>query len=141
MLTSTLSVAPVEEGFEFSLTVTNDGGEPVELSFRSGQRFDFVVERADDTDGNDADGNDADGNDTDGNDTDGNDTDGQEVWRYSDGRLFTQALGRETLDPGESRSYGAIWEGPPAGEYEVRGVVTAENVDASASMSVSVPSA
>ncbi|AUX10619.1 hypothetical protein AArcSl_3008 [Halalkaliarchaeum desulfuricum] len=118
MLTSTLSVAPVDEGFEFSLTVRNDDDEPVELSFRSGQRVDFVVERVDDADGT---------------------GDGQEVWRYSDGRLFTQALGRETLEPGESLSYGAIWEDPPAGEYEVRGVLTAENVDAEASMVVSVP--
>ena len=127
MLTSTLSVAPVEEGFELTLTVTNGGDDPVELSFRSGQRFDFVVERIDDTDGNRTDGE---------NGEEG----GEVVWRYSDGRLFTQALGRETLEPGESRSHGTIWEDPPAGEYEVRGVVTAENVDAEASMTVSVPS-
>ena len=127
MLTSTLSVAPVEEGFEFTLTVTNDGDDPVELSFRSGQRFDFVVERIDDTDGGRTDGEDG-------------EEDGEVVWRYSDGRMFTQALGRESLEPGESRTYEATWEDPTAGEYEVRGTVTAENVDAEASMTVSVPS-
>ena len=125
MLTSTLSVAPVEEGFAFTLTITNEGEDTVELSFRSGQRFDVVVERVQDTDGE-------------ADDEDG-EVDSEVVWRYSDGRMFTQALGRETLESGESRTYEATWEDPTAGEYEVRGTVTAENVDAEASMVVSVP--
>ena len=125
MLTSTLSVAPVEEGFAFTLTITNEGEDTVELSFRSGQRFDVVVERVQDTDGK------ANGEDE--------KADEEVVWRYSDGRMFTQALGRETLESGESRTYEATWEDPTAGEYEVRGTVTAENVDAEASMVVSVP--
>ncbi|MEF8780491.1 MAG: BsuPI-related putative proteinase inhibitor [Haloferacaceae archaeon] len=119
MLTSTLSVAPVEEGFELGLTVTNEGNEAVELSFRSGQRVDFVVETAD-------------------GGPRGRGAERAEVWRYSDGRAFVQSLGRETLDPGESASYDAVWPEPPAGEYEVRGVSTAENVDVEATVSVTV---
>lgn len=119
MLTSTLSVAPVEGGFELGLTVTNEGNEAVELSFRSGQRVDFVVEA---TDGG----------------TDESRAQNAEVWRYSDDRAFVQSLERETLDPGESVSYGAVWPEPPAGEYEVRGVLTAENADVEATVSVAV---
>lgn len=122
MLTSTLSVAPVEEGFEFTLTVTNEGPDPVELSFRSGQRFDFVVEEkpAESREGS-------------------GEGEKKVRWRYSDGRMFTQALESETLEPGESQSYEAVWSDPPAGEYEVRGTSTAENVDVDAEMSISIP--
>lgn len=109
MLTSTLSVAPIETGIQFTLTVTNEGEDRIELVFPSGQRFDIVVE-------------------------DG----GEECWRYSDGRAFVQMLGTETLEPGSSRSYDALWEAAPAGEYEVRGMLTANTVDVEATMDVTI---
>ena len=85
----------------FSLQVTNTAAGPVALDFRSGQEFDFVVLRGT-----------------------------QEVWRWSGDRMFTQALRSDTLAPGETRTYSASWAPlrGSAGEYTVRGVLAARNV-------------
>ena len=72
----------------FALTVTNAGDDPRELTFRSGLDADFAVSR-----------------------------DGEECWRWSDGRMFTQALRTETVAPGESRTYTETWEPPESGTY------------------------
>lgn len=100
MLTPTLTVEPADDGLRFVLTVRNDGDEPVELSFRTGQRADFAVT-----------------------------SNGRELWRYSDGRMFTQALGSETIEPGDHRSYEAVWADPDPGEYTVTGELTADSHD------------
>lgn len=54
----------------------------------------------------------------------------QEVWRWSAGRLFTQAITELSLAPGESRSFTSTWNltdrkgAPlPAGDYQVVGLV------------------
>jgi hypothetical protein len=87
----------------FSLQVTNTAAGPLELSFSSGQSFDFVVMRG-----------------------------AEEVWRWSSDRMFTQALRSDTLAPGETRSYSATWAPVPraSGEYTVHGRLTARNVRA-----------
>jgi hypothetical protein len=87
----------------FSLQVTNTAAAPLELSFSSGQSFDFVVLRGT-----------------------------QEVWRWSGDQMFTQAMRSETLGPGETRTYTATWAPTPrtSGEYTVRGRLTARNVRA-----------
>lgn len=76
------------DGVAFVFTVENSGTTPVELAFRSGKVADVVVYES-----------------------------GTEVWRWSDGRMFTQALGTETLDPGQSFTHEVSWEDPPPGEY------------------------
>jgi len=86
-LTSTLDVG-VSDEVEFALTVENTGDDPVELTFRSGLKADFAVE-----------------------------ADGEEVWRASDGQMFTQALQSETIDPGESSTYPGRWPNPESGTY------------------------
>jgi hypothetical protein len=81
------------------LHLTNLTGDRVILEFTSGQRYDFEVWQA-----------------------------GRLLWRWSDGQMFTQALGSEALGPGESRSYEASWrpEGR-TGSFEAVGRVTASN--------------
>ncbi|MFC4986650.1 MULTISPECIES: BsuPI-related putative proteinase inhibitor [Saliphagus] len=73
-----------------TLTVTNTGDEPREVTFRSGLEADFSISR-----------------------------DGEECWRWSDGRLFTQALRTETFVPGESSTYTESWAPSEPGTYTV----------------------
>ncbi|ESP88078.1 BsuPI-related putative proteinase inhibitor [Candidatus Halobonum tyrrellensis] len=110
MLDATLTVEPGEAGLALRLTVENTGDGPVSLSFSDGQRAEFVVERPD----------------------------GGEVWRWSEGRSFTMALGNEELRPGETREFEATWEGAESGEYVVRGWLVAREADAEAEMRVTV---
>ena len=81
-LASTLLVRLEDDAVRLILQVTNATGDSIPLEFTSGQRFDFVVQ----------------------------DAGGQEVWRWSEGRGFTQALGTEHLPPGETLRYDAVWD-------------------------------
>lgn len=83
--------------------VTNAGDRPVELEFRSGQPAEFVVT-----------------------------SDGEEVWRWSNGRMFTQALWSETVAPGDSVTYDGRWDDPAPGEYEAIATLEAANADVEA---------
>jgi hypothetical protein len=97
-LATSLQVEQLADSVRFALRVTNATAEPVNLTFSSGQSFDFVVER-----------------------------EGREVWRWSDDMMFTQAIRQETMAPGATRNYGATWVPPrgASGRYTVRGVLTA----------------
>jgi hypothetical protein len=80
------------------LHVTNSGVEPVRLSFPTSQRYDFVIETPE----------------------------GDEVWRWSDGMSFLQALSQETLAPGDSWDMEAVWDpGEREGEFVATGEITA----------------
>lgn len=79
-LASSLGVK-VDEGVEFVFHVTNAGEKKLELTFPSGQTHDFVVL----------------------------DTLGREVWRWSEGRMFTQSLQNKMLGTGETLSYDDRW--------------------------------
>jgi hypothetical protein len=109
MLSTTLSVDLTDDDVQFSLAVENAGDESVTLSFRNGMRADFAVRDGDEV-----------------------------VWRWSEGRMFTQALGSETIDPGETRSFGATWEDPEPGGYTVVGELAADDHDATAETEFSV---
>lgn len=109
MLDATLT-ATTGDGVRLSLTVENTGDDPVELSFRDGQRIDAVAER-----------------------------DGRERWQYSDGRMFPMAVGSDRLAPSESVTYDAEWPDPPSSEILVRAWLTATNADASAETTITVP--
>jgi hypothetical protein len=103
--------ATVEDGdVELAFTVGNAGAEPVECSFRDGQRVEAVAERED----------------------------GAEVWRYSDGRMFSMALGTEVVPSGSEMTFDATWLDAAPGEYRVRVWLAAADVDASAETRVSV---
>ena len=86
----------------FLLHVTNTGDRPLEFTFPSSQRFEFVVQ----------------------------DEDGDEVWRWSEGMAFLQAISHATLAPGETWNFDAAWEpGNRTGRYQVVGKVTASGHD------------
>lgn len=98
-LVTSLQVEPFADSVEFQLSVTNPSAEAVQLTFPSGQSFDFTVM-----------------------------DNGREVWRWSADQMFTQAVRTETLQPGQTQSYRAVWM-PPAslsGEFTVRGMLTAQ---------------
>ncbi|MES3516415.1 MAG: BsuPI-related putative proteinase inhibitor [Natronomonas sp.] len=87
MLNTVLEVT-VGDGVEFRLTLSNGGDTPIELTFRDGCRVDFAAV-----------------------------SDGDTVWRYSDGRMFTQAISTADLQPGESATFTATWNDPEPGDY------------------------
>jgi hypothetical protein len=89
---------PAGRPVTFVLVAQNAGGEPARLTFPSGQPYDLVVVR-----------------------------DGAEVWRWSAGRSFTQAVREETLGAGEQRIERIVWpatdgagQPAPPGAYEAR---------------------
>ena len=75
-----------QDGVRFALTVTTRGAKNVELMFPSGQTHDFVVL----------------------------DAAGKEAWRWSESRMFTQAMQSRMLAVGESTTYEESWT-PPTG--------------------------
>ncbi|WP_083270636.1 BsuPI-related putative proteinase inhibitor [Bacillus marinisedimentorum] len=95
--------APGEDAVAFTITIANKGDNESDIEFTSGQKFEIIV----------------------------TDSAGNEVYRYSDGRMFTQALETITLKPGESKSWSDEWktEQAAAGEYEAALTVTASKVD------------
>ncbi|MGH7458038.1 MAG: BsuPI-related putative proteinase inhibitor [Longimicrobiaceae bacterium] len=98
-LVGSLQVTPLENRVDLTLLITNVSEQPVELTFRSGQSFDFEVSRG-----------------------------GREVWRWSAERVFTQAIRQETVAAGETLRYRASWRPPAgaAGEYRVTGRLSAD---------------
>jgi hypothetical protein len=71
----------VKDRVSFALRVTNNAEKRLELTFPSGQTHDIVVL----------------------------DQAGHEVWRWSEGRMFTQALQNRLLATDETLSYQASW--------------------------------
>lgn len=93
----------VDSGVEFTFTVTNTDSESRRLEFRSGKTVDFTVT-----------------------------SDDKEVWRWSDGRMFTQALQAETLEPGGSFVRTGTWSNPAPGTYVVVATLEASNAEVEA---------
>ncbi len=77
---------------KFALRVVNNTKKMVEIHFPDGQTHDFVV----------------------------NDSTGKEVWRWSEGRMFTQAMRSKTLKGKDGTVFEEKWE--PKGQ---RGAFTA----------------
>ncbi|MEX2572258.1 MAG: BsuPI-related putative proteinase inhibitor [Gemmatimonadota bacterium] len=84
------------------LQVTNTSDSAIELNFPTGQTYEFVVEQG-----------------------------GREVWRWSEGQAFTQALRQERVEPGETLRFEAIWPatGSPTGSFVATGSLTASNYE------------
>lgn len=82
----------------FSFRIVNSGTSAIDLTFRSGKRADVVVR----------------------------DATGTEVWRWSDGRAFTQSLSRATVRPGEQIEQSFTWADPPPGSYVATGTLEAD---------------
>jgi len=94
-LNASVAVRSADDDVVFRLTVRNDGERPLELTFESGQTAEFVVTG-----------------------------DGDPVWRWSDGRMFTQQVRHETLSPGDETTAEGQWRNPPAGRYTVEATLT-----------------
>lgn len=71
----------VKDRVTFAMRVTNNAAKRVELTFPNGHTHEIVV--LDDA--------------------------GKEVWRWSEGRIFTQALQNKILETSETLSYEASW--------------------------------
>ena len=98
-LVASLSVRTGAAAVEMALQVTNASEAPVEVTFPSGQSYDFSVRQR-----------------------------GTELWRWSAGQMFTQAVRTTVLAPGETLEFSERWS-PPAG--------TAGELEAEASLASS----
>ncbi len=87
-LAPTLNVS-VENGVHFDFDVTNAGARKLELLFNDGRTHDIVVL----------------------------DTLGREVWRWSEGRMFTQVVQSKVLRASDSMSFAESWSDPKPGSY------------------------
>jgi hypothetical protein len=92
----------------FVFTVENDTGKDAEITFSSGQEYDYMVY----------------------------DSEGKLVKKLSEGMMYTQAIKEEVIAPGETVSYSAAYEevasGLAKGEYTIEFVFTEQNFQASA---------
>lgn len=101
-LDATLDVAVEDDEVVFDVRAENNSDVPVDLTFQSGKTADVTVYNQASVD-----------------------VDNEPVWKWSDGRLFTQAIQKETVQPGEEIHQEFTWENPPAGEYVALGELTA----------------
>lgn len=74
---SAFAVSAAPNALHFALNVTNPGKKGIELTFPSGQEYDFSVR----------------------------DSVGREVYRWGKGRMFTQSLQNKVLDGGETKRF------------------------------------
>lgn len=79
----------VSDRVQFALRVVNEGDKKVELNFPSGMTHDISV--LDET--------------------------GRQVWRWSDGRLFTAAYQNKVLRSDDTLSFSEAWRSPAPGRY------------------------
>ncbi|MDA1082070.1 MAG: BsuPI-related putative proteinase inhibitor [Gemmatimonadetes bacterium] len=94
-----VSVNGPGEAVRFDFVVTNVGGGKVEMNFPSGQTHDvFVLDSL-----------------------------GREVWRWSDGQLFTQLLQNKILRASDTLVYGERWKDVPRGQYVAVARLASEN--------------
>lgn len=97
---SSLEVSAADpRAVRFAFRVTNAGGGKVEMTFPSGQTHDVVVL----------------------------DSLGREVWRWSDGRMFTQLLQNKVLRNADTLAYDERWSDAPAGRYVAVARLASEN--------------
>ena len=96
-----LYVRAADSSVRFALHIVNTGKKRLELNFPSGQTYDFVIL----------------------------DTLGREMWRWGNGRMFTQAVRNKALGGGEALDLEetlAAFTLPP-GRYMARGTLTSAN--------------
>jgi hypothetical protein len=100
-LMPSLQATAVGDSVHFVLQVTNVSERAVELNFRSGQSYDFVVQ----------------------------DEAGRELWRWSADMMFTQALRRERVEPGATLVFEESWRPPThlRGRFVAVGQLTASD--------------
>lgn len=107
---SSVVVQQGDDHVEFALEVENKADSPATLTFRSGLSADFAV--LDDND--------------------------DEIWRASDGMMYTQALRPEPFDAGETKVYPAAWQDAKPGTYTVVATLEVQEKDIEARAEFSV---
>lgn len=83
----------------FAIEVANESPKRVELTFPDGRTHDFAVL----------------------------DSTGREVWRWSEGRLFTQGMQNRLLDARDRTVYDERWRAPGSGRYTLVAQLHSEN--------------
>ncbi len=81
-LTFTLDVKEDENSLQFTMTLENESDEPKQVEFSSGQKFDITVK----------------------------DERGNTVYHFAEGKMFTQAIISETIEPGQSLTLEDTWD-------------------------------
>jgi hypothetical protein len=109
MLEGPLEVTVGDE-VRLRFTVANVSDEAVELTFRDSGRADFAVLR----------------------------DDGEEVWRWSDGRMFMQVVQYSDLQPGQEATFTESWPDPRPGNYTAEATLRAADHDVTARTPFSV---
>jgi hypothetical protein len=96
-----LYVHAADSSIRLALHVVNTSKKRVELTFPSGQTYDFVIL----------------------------DSLGREMWRWGNGRMFTQALRNKLLAGGETLDLEETWGSStlPPGRYTARATLTSQN--------------
>lgn len=89
----------VESEVKFTFHVTNSSAKRVELRFPSGQTHDLVVL----------------------------DPQGREVWRWSHGRMFTQAMQNKVLAASDTLTFTETWRPEKAGTYTAVASLLSQN--------------
>jgi hypothetical protein len=94
-------VRAADSTIRLALHVVNTTKKRVELTFPSGQTYDFVIL----------------------------DSLGREMWRWGNGRMFTQALRNKLLNGGEALDLEETWKASSLapGRYTARAMLTSEN--------------
>lgn len=82
ILSTDKKIYKVGEEIEMTIVLHNRTDEPVNLTFNSGKNYDFIVKKL---------------------------PENKEVWRWSDGKFFTEALMSMMLDPGERKTFVFKW--------------------------------
>jgi len=98
-VTSHVMVDTARGNVRFAIEVSNDSRKRVELNFPDGRTHDFVVL----------------------------DVRGKEVWRWSSGRIFTQAMQNRLLDSHDAIVYAERWTPPAPGRYTLVAQLNSEN--------------
>lgn len=83
----------------FAIAVHNGTRKSVEINFPNGRTHDFVVM----------------------------DSTGREVWRWSDGRLFTQAMQNRFVSSKDSAIYDEAWKAATPGNYTLVALLNSDN--------------
>jgi hypothetical protein len=94
-----VSIDTVRGNVHFAISVRNGTPRSIELSFPDGLTHDFVVL----------------------------DSVGREVWRWSDGRMFTQSMQNRLLGARDSVVYDEKWSRPAPGNYTLVAMLNSEN--------------
>ncbi|HVZ76912.1 MAG TPA: BsuPI-related putative proteinase inhibitor [Gemmatimonadaceae bacterium] len=98
-LAASFNVVPDGKAMQFALRVVNTSKKNLELDFPNGQAYDFVVV----------------------------DSLGREVWRWGNGRMFTQAVQNKFVGSGESFEVSEHWQNPRRGKYTAIAMLTSTN--------------